>query len=191
MKTMRNLRTTLPKVMLAALAAMLFVGNSIPAFAASDVLTNGYDEVYESTLNFSPEAHEIKMMFNTEGYEVNEAGEIEIPADQVNPEGLPEIVMEEDERLRTMKFYDWDVPANTYSRSFDFTCNSGEKIAISVKCDHTIQAGIIEPNGDRRCVIDSGVFSHTFTLDQTGTYNFYVKNTNDFEIHVEASVAYK
>lgn len=190
MKTMRNLRAMLSKVMLTTVAAVVFVGNSIPAFAASDVLANGYEDVYEGTSDLSSEAQEIRITFNAEGYEVNEAGEIEIPADQVNPEGLPEIVMGGDERLRTLKFYEWDVPANTYSRSFDFTCQSGGRIGISVVCDHTIQAGIIEPNGDRRCVIDSGVFSHTFTLDQTGTYNFYVKNTNDFAIHLEASVAY-
>ena len=190
MKTMKNVKRPLPKMMLAAMAAVMFVGNSIPAFAASDILANGYEEIYESTSAFSTETREVKMSFSSEGYEVNDAGEIEIPADQVNPEGLPELVMGEDGKLRTTKLYDWYVPANTYSRSFDFTCKSGGRIAITVTCDHTIQAGIIEPNGDRRCVIDSGVFSHTFTLDQTGTYNFYVKNTNDFEIHLEASVAY-
>lgn len=190
LKTMRNVKRPLPKVMLAALATVLFVGNSVPAFAASDVLANGYEEVYESTSDFSAEVREIKMTFSADGYEVNDAGEIEIPADQVNPEGLPEIVMGENDKVKTTKLYDWDVPANTYSRSFDFTCKAGGRIAITVSCDHTIQAGIIEPNGDRRCVIDSGVFGHTFTLDQTGTYNFYVKNTNDFAIHLEASVAY-
>ena len=190
MKTMRNVKKPLPKLLVTAIAAVLFVGNSIPAFAASDVLANGYEEVYENSSYLFAEAQEVKMTFSADGYEVNEAGEIEIPADQVNPEGLPEIVMEGNDRIRTTKFYAWDVPANTYSRSFDFTCKSGGKIAIVVNCNNTIQAGIIEPNGDRRCVIDSGVFSHTFTLDQTGTYNFYVKNTNDFEIYVEASVVF-
>lgn len=190
LKTMRNVKKPLPKLLVTAIAAVLFVGNSIPAFAASDVLANGYEEVHENTSHLFAEAQEVKMTFSTEGYEVNEAGEIEIPADQVNPEGLPEIEMEGNGKAKTSKFYSWDIPANTYGRSFDFTCKSGGKIAIAVTCDSTIQAGIIEPNGDRRCVIDSGVFSHTFTLDQTGTYNFYVKNTNNYEIHVDASVVY-
>lgn len=190
MKSMRIVKRSLPKIMLAALTTILFVGDSVPAFAASDILANGYEEVYENTSHLFAEAQEVKMTFSTEGYEVNDVGEIEIPADQVNPEGLPEIEMEGNGKAKTSKFYSWDIPANIYGRSFDFTCKSGGKIAIAVTCDSTIQAGIIEPNGDRRCVIDSGVFSHTFTLDQTGTYNFYVKNTNNYEIHVDASVVY-
>ncbi|MCJ7835471.1 M56 family metallopeptidase [Cuneatibacter sp. NSJ-177] len=190
LKTVRNIKKPLPKAMLAILTAVLFVGNSIPAFAVGDMLANGYEEVYESTSEFLAESQKVKMTISAEGFKVNEAGEIEIPADEVNPEGLPEIVMEGDNKAEATKFYNWDIPANTYGRSFEFTCKSGSRIAIMGKFDQTIQAGIIEPNGNRRCVIDSSVISHTFTLDQAGTYNFYVKNTNDFEIHVEVSVAY-
>ena len=190
LKTVRNIKKPLPKAMLAILTAVLFVGNSIPAFAVGDMLANGYEEVYERTSEFLAESQKVKMTISAEGFKVNEAGEIEIPADEVNPEGLPEIVMEGNEKTKTAKFYNWIIPANTYGQSFDFACKSSSQIAIMIICDQTVQAGIIEPDGDRRCVVDSGVFSHTFTLNQTGTYKFYVKNTNDYEIYVEVSVAY-
>lgn len=190
LKMMEKKKGQLPKVLVAMVAMVMFVGNSVPAFAASDILTNGYEDIYENTSNLRMESQEILIPAEMAAYEVNEDGEIEIPADQVNPEGWPEITLDGNMQQRTIKTYGWDIPANTYGRSFGFSCKSGGKIAIIVNCDHTIQAGIIEPNGDRRCVVDSGIFSHTFQLDQTGTYRFYVKNTNSFEISLEASVTY-
>ena len=72
MKSMRIVKRSLPKIMLAALTTILFVGDSVPAFAASDILANGYEEVYENTSHLFAEAQEVKMTFSTEGYEVND-----------------------------------------------------------------------------------------------------------------------
>lgn len=186
-----KLRKPLPKVAAFLLCAALVSVNTVPAYAASQALVAGYDQVYARTMNWSEEAlAEDPVLAAAEAGTVNEAGEIEIPADQVDWDSMN--VMEKDlsdSPTRLVKEYIWDVPADTFCRSFGFSASADQYIDISVRCDDTIYAGIIEPNGDLRAVHGSGVFTHIFTLDQSGTYRFFVRNDNSFTIYVTATVS--
>lgn len=150
------------KFIVIILMIALFLGNTAPSFAASHLLEKGYEAFYISTADLSMEKPYHSIGEGWQGYRKNQ----------------------------TSKVYDWNVPANTFSHSFAFSCNSGEKISMQITCDHFIQVGIIEPNGDMRCRVGVGPISQTFSLKQTGIYHFYVKNTNDFDIHLKASVIY-
>ncbi len=60
-----------------------------------------------------------------------------------------------------------------------FQASVGQSIAVSVHADPTdvnLKVGIIEPDGWLRYVYNSGDISHTFVLDQTGTYFVFVWN---------------
>ena len=186
-----KLRKPLPKVAAFLLCAALVSVNTVPAYAASQALVAGYDQVYARTMNWSEEAlAEDPVLAAAEAGTVNEAGEIEIPADQVDWDSMN--VMEKglsDSPTRLVKEYIWDVPADTFCRSFGFSASADDDISITVKCDSSIYAGIIEPNGDLRAVHGSGTFVHLFTLDQSGTYRFFVRNDNSFTIYVTATVS--
>ncbi|WP_434311294.1 M56 family metallopeptidase [Hominifimenecus sp. rT4P-3] len=160
--TIKTEEKSRPKFIVIVFMIALFMGNTAPAFAASHLLEKGYEAFYIYTADLSLEKPSSSIWGGRQGYRKNQ----------------------------TYKVYDWNIPANTFSHSFAFSCSSGEKINMQITCDHFIQAGIIEPNGDMRCRVGSGPISQTFSLDQTGTYHFYVKNTNDFEIHLEAIVIY-
>lgn len=186
-----KLRKPLSKVAAVLICVALVSVNTVPAYAASQVLAAGYDQVYAGTVNWSEEElAEAPVLLAVEAGMVNEAGEIEIPADQVDWESMN--VMEKDlsdSLARLLKAYEWDVPANTFCRSFGFSASADQYIAISVRCDNSVYAGIVEPNGDLRAVHGSGVFTHAFTLDQSGTYRFFVRNDNTFTIYVTATVS--
>ena len=126
------------------------------------------------------------------GYTINEAGEIEIPAGAYNWEEALErgTTSSSGTRAKVVKEYEWDMPAETFCRSFGFEASAGDAIVIGVRCDEgPILTGIIEPDGTLRAVYKSGVFSHTFELDQTGTYRYFVDNQNTFDVFVEATVS--
>ena len=192
MCNMKKTKKPLPKFLAILLAAVFVTVNNVPAYAASHGMASGYDLLYWSTkeLEMEKSAEVSEAAEASEGYFVNEAGEIEIPADMVDWDSMN--VIEKglnDTPTRLVKEYEWDIPANTFCRSFGFSASSGEHILIGVNCDSTILCGIIEPDGTLRAVNNSGVFSHTFALDQTGTYRFFVRNENNFEIFVTATVS--
>ena len=194
MCNMKKTKKPLPKFLAILLAAVFVTVNNVPAYAASHGMAGGYDWIYKSTRELElevPEMEELAEPVETnEGYFVNEAGEIEIPADMVDWDSKN--VIEKglsDSPSRLVKAYEWDIPANTFCRSFGFSASSGEDLVINVKCDNTILCGIIEPDGTLRAVNSSGNFSHWFSLDQTGTYRFFVENNNNFEIFVTATVS--
>lgn len=194
MCNMKRTKKPLPKLLAILLAAVFVTVNNVPAYAASHGMAGGYDWIYKSTRELELEVPEMEELAEpaeaSEGYFVNEAGEIEIPADMVDWDSMN--VMEKDLtdiKERLIKAYEWDIPANTFCRSFGFSASSGEDLIINVKCDNTILCGIIEPNGTLRAVRNSGTFSHIFALDQTGTYRFFVENENNFEIFVTATLS--
>ena len=194
MCNMKRTKKPLPKFLAILLAAVFVTVNNVPAYAASHGMAGGYDWIYKSTRELELEVPEMEELAEpaeaSEGYFVNEAGEIEIPADMVDWDSMN--VIEKglnDTPTRLVKEYEWDIPANTFCRSFGFSASAGEHIGIFVDCDSTILCGIIEPDGTLRAVRSSGYFSHSFALDQTGTYRFFVENENNFEIFVTATLS--
>ena len=73
-----------------------------------------------------------------------------------------------------------------------FSAKSGQTIRVDVSLspeDLSVKAGIIEPDGTRRCVKSKRIIFHDFKLDQTGTYKVFVENENSKP--VQATVLYK
>lgn len=103
-------------------------------------------------------------------------------------------VGELDEKERSSKSISWTLSAKSVKESSSFYVKSGGTITIvfNVDPDSTyIYAGIIEPDGTRRCVHACGLITHTFELDQTGYYQVYVRNPSSSKsVTVEGNVVY-
>ncbi len=192
MRDMKKAKKPLPKFLAILLAVAFVTINNVPAYAASYGMADGYDWIYKSTRELVVETAETAEPAEAvAGYTINEAGEIEIPADMVDWDSMNVIEKDlTDIKERLIKAYEWDIPANTFCRSFGFSASAGEYINMAVRCNGaTILCGIIEPDGTLRAVRSSGYFSHSFALDQTGTYRFFAENENNFEIFVTATVS--
>ncbi len=193
MRNLKNMRKPLPKALAALLSVAFLMTNSLPAFAASYAMAEGYNQLYRGTVRLELEAAEPETPAAASvGYTINEAGEIEIPAGAYNWEEALErgTTSSSGTRAKVVKEYEWDMPAETFCRSFGFEASAGDSLAIHVRCDEgPILTGIIEPDGTLRAVYKSGAFSHTFALDQTGTYRYFVDNQNTFDVFVEAAVS--
>ena len=71
--------------------------------------------------------------------------------------------------------------------SGSFRASSGQSIAVSVHgtpSDVYLKVGIIEPDGWMRYVYNCGAISHTFALDQTGTYFVFVTNESNTTVDI-------
>ncbi len=103
-------------------------------------------------------------------------------------------VGELDQKERSSKSISWTVSAKSVKDSSSFYVKSGGTISIVLNVDPDttyVYAGIVEPDGTRRCVHSCGLIVHTFELDQTGYYQIYVRNpSSSTSVTVDGSVVY-
>lgn len=79
----------------------------------------------------------------------------------------------------------WTISANSEKQSSLFEKKSGDSISISVFIDpedRKVDVGIVEPDGGRRYIAASGDISHTFELDQSGSYQVFIRNRNSVKV---------
>lgn len=80
------------------------------------------------------------------------------------------------------KSFSWTVTPNTRCVGPKFTASSGGTIYITSSCsvaNKSYRMGIVEPDGMLRYVSGVTAQGHTFTLDQSGTYEVFIENTSD------------
>ncbi len=78
--------------------------------------------------------------------------------------------------------FNWGVAAGKEVNSPTFRATSSQTITvtgITSPATKYLRVGIIEPDGMRRYISAKGNFTHTFKLDQTGSYKIYARNGND------------
>lgn len=78
--------------------------------------------------------------------------------------------------------FNWNVAAGKEVNSPTFRATSSQTITvtgITSPATKYLRVGIIEPDGMRRYISAKGTFTHTFKLDQTGSYKIYARNGND------------
>jgi beta-lactamase regulating signal transducer with metallopeptidase domain len=83
--------------------------------------------------------------------------------------------------------FNWDIPGYVLKYTSSFSAKSGQTISVAgviSPSDKTVKVGIVQPDGTKRYINASGSFSHDFALDQTGSYNVYITNTNSTEVTV-------
>lgn len=85
--------------------------------------------------------------------------------------------------------FEWTVGANASKKTPSFEMPGGY-ITVSVlvePADLKVSVGIVEPDGGKRYITGSNIITHTFSLDQSGSYRVFVENTNNQKVYVSGS----
>lgn len=166
---------TLKRGVVALITGVFLMGGSMTAYAAGNEVVNAQDNWYEDT----------KVEVMSEG---NTATEYVVLPEDV--ENVPTITISGGISLYTTITVDWNVPSGSKYRTSAFRLNSGDQVGVTIKSTpsgKTIKVGLIYPDGSEHYVNCTGMVSHTFTVDQSGGFNFYIYNVSDVTVHAEGS----
>ena len=104
------------------------------------------------------------------------------------------VVLMDGNLSRAAYAYDWSIPSKTTYRSVQgYYKAAGSSIGFTANVkptNHTTNVGIIQPDGTRRYVAGSGLFAHTFSIQQTGTHYIYAENPSSGEVNILLTVQY-
>lgn len=161
------------------LTAVLVMGSSVSALAASVAVADMEREWYQNT----------REQTSTEVQGEGALEEFEIPAEEVDEEKWESAVVygeEGIEPLSVQKFFDWTVPVGTFARSTAFIKKAGTEIIVScyVNSSSYHHVGIRRPNGSMLYVNVKGQVTHTFSCETFGTYYVYVENMGSTNLSV-------
>lgn len=116
----------------------------------------------------------------------------------IDTESLEDYAIVEEEaetnpNARGSKSFLWVISGKTMNTSSSFYVKSGGHITVAVSVtpsDKSVYVGIVEPDGTRRCVYGRDYISHTFSLDQTGYYQVYIRNSNSTGVTADGGYFY-
>lgn len=106
---------------------------------------------------------------------------------EISWESVNETIYEESENQNGRSGYNWTVKADSLVQSSLFYASTGQHIRVTANIspqNQNVNVGIIEPDGTLRYVLISNYVDHTFSLDQTGMYRFFVRNRGTESISV-------
>ncbi len=173
MKSLHN-RKNMTRTMAAVWTAACLLMGSTTVYAAGAGVIEGYEALYKATVveveEQAIEEQYIEYREEPDDGWVAEEGEVM-----------------DDGRSPTVPF-EWTVGANASKKTPSFEMSSGGYITVSVSVEPTdlkVNVGIVEPNGGKRYITGSGRITHTFSLDQSGSYSVFVENTNNQKVYVE------
>lgn len=154
---------------------VFLLGGSMTAYAAGNEVVDAQDNWYEDT------RVEVTSTENT-------ATEYVVLPEDV--EDVPTTTVMGGISVYTTINIDWNVPSGEKYRTSAFRLSSGDQFAVAIKSTPTgknIKVGLIYPDGSEHYVNCTGMVSHTFTVDQSGSFHFYIYNVSDATVHAEGS----
>ncbi len=173
MKSLHN-KKNMTRTMAAVWTTVCLLMGSTTVYAAGAGVIEGYEALYKATVveveEQAIEEQYIEYREEPDDGWVAEEGEVM-----------------DDGRSSTVPF-EWTVGANASKKTPSFEMSSGGYITVSVSVEPTdlkVNVGIVEPNGGKRYITGSGRITHTFSLDQSGSYSVFVENTNNQKVYVE------
>lgn len=163
------------------LSVCFLLGSSMTALAAGDGLADAYVGMTEDTRDQS-----------SDGKLDDIALEELCRAYDLDPDTV--VVMDDAIQARGRSFtVRWYVPAGRTYVTSGFNELEGSEVSILVTADPeelTYQTGIKDPNALFRYVEGEGVITHTFEIEISGRYYFFVTNLSETEeLYVEAMIA--
>ncbi len=175
MKSLHN-KKNMTRTMAAVWTIACLLMGSTTVYAAGAGVIEGYEALYQATV-----------------VEVEEQA-IEDQYIEYREEPDDSWVAEEGEVMEngrsSVVSFEWTVEANASKKTPSFEMPSGGYITVSVSVEPTdlkVNVGIVDPNGGRRYITGSDIITHTFSLDQSGSYKVFVENTNDQKVYVAGS----
>ena len=163
------------KVAMGICMVMLFASSGM-VYAASANFVEQYETLYDNTVvDIEEENIEVSYVEYT---------------DSGVEDGIAVVDMDTESGTGAATVFNWTLAGKTMYRSGTFRVGSGKSIAITVfikPSDTTVSAGIVEPDGTKRYVQDSGYISHKFVLDQTEGYRIFIENKSTSEAKVEGT----
>jgi beta-lactamase regulating signal transducer with metallopeptidase domain len=157
------------------LSACFLLGSSMTAFAAGDGLAEAYRGLTAETIDRAED----------------------VDTDTLDAEALEELCRAYDLDPDTVTIMDdgmatygrrinitWLVPAGETYLTSGMTESNGEEVAIAVSAlptDVTYQTGLKDPTETLRYVQGEGSLAHTFEIEQSGRYYFFVTNMSETE----------
>lgn len=157
------------------LTAVLVAGSSVTALAAGVGAVDAQQTWYQVTKNTEAENADIDLE------------EYEIPADEVDEEKWANAIVYEEEGIETLsvqKFFDWNIPGNTFARSVAFIKKAGTTIDVACYVYSSVyhRVGIRRPDGSQLYVNGKGNVAHTFKCEKFGTYYVFVENMGSTDL---------
>ena len=159
------------------LTAVLVAGSSVTALAAGAGVTGTQQVLYQATKNTEADSENV----------YTDLEEFEIPADEVDEEKWANAVVYEEEGidpLTVQKYFDWNIPGNTFARSTAFIKRAGTTIDVAcyVYSSSYHRVGIRRPDGSQLYVNAKGNMAHTFNCVNYGTYYVFVENMGSTDL---------
>ena len=165
----------LKRGVMALVTGVFLLGGSMTAYAAGNEVVDAQDNWYEDT------RVEILSAENTE------TEYIVLPEDV---EDVPTVIISGGISLYTTVNVDWNVPSGSKYRTSAFHLDNGDQVSVAIKTTPSgknVKVGLIWADGSEHYVNCSGMVSHTFTADRSGSYCFYIYNTSDVTVHAEGA----
>lgn len=168
------------KSVVVALSACFILGSSMTAMAAGDALAGSYQEVVEDGREYISDTSE------------QESLEEFMLENGIDPETVVMVDMDLDNFgiARGTTYFDWDIPAGRTFMSTGFRMQEGDDITIAIQgtpTDLEYWVGIGDDDNHFTYVVGKDIYTHTFEIEESTRYHFFVKNINDEELHVEGT----
>jgi beta-lactamase regulating signal transducer with metallopeptidase domain len=161
------------------LSVCFLLGSSMTAFAAGDGLTDAYRNMAVETIEKTADSKDAEVL------------EELCRAYDLDPDKV--FMMDEGIELYGSRInVTWLVPAGELYMTSGFRESVGDEVAIAVSGDPndiTYQTGLKDPTETLRYVESEGVVGHTFEIELSGRYYFFVYNLSETEdLDVEATI---
>lgn len=175
----RKNRNTFKKSFLILGVLTFILTGATTAFATGSQFSSVYNAIYSSTV---VEVNETSTMSD------DAADSVEYIDD--NPDDIKEVVMPLSAMTRSGSgSYTWTMEPKTRYLSPIFTCTTVNTVYGSCNIlshnGKSVRMGLKEPDGVYRYVTITDAGSHTFGIRKVWDHQFYVQNTNDFEVTAE------
>lgn len=169
-----------PRAVAVLITCLMIVTGICSVVAASLGMTNLYSGLYGATSREYEDATVTKEivtetldMESDDGYRMNTLEIITDTEEESFEDGF------------SYKKYhlDWEADGRTLVISSEFKVESSSYIAIQTRINGSAEGevafGIIEPDGEKRCVYSDYGATYNFELDQPGIYRIYVRNCTE------------
>jgi len=158
---------------------VFFLAGSITVCAAG----NGFMRVYTKLYNATAEEIEEPLMKSPNNAEYIESVD-------AHPDIQEETMDADDYKAESCAyaaFIEFDIGSGARKQTNELSRKSGDSIDVGVSispADQNVKVGIIEPSGMIRYIFGKGNISHSFVIDKSGNYKFFIENDNDISVNV-------
>jgi len=144
---------------------------------------NGFMRVYTKLYNATAEEIEEPLMKSPNNAEYIES----VDAHPDIQEGTMDADDYKAESCAYAAFIEFDIGSGVRKQTNELSRKSGDSIDVGVSispADQNVKVGIIEPSGMIRYIFGKGNISHSFVIDKSGNYKFFIENDNDISVNV-------